>query len=128
MPEVIVALYDSHAAADDVRTELVADGFPTDRVELTSRGDEGRAGAVPGEAFDERATRYFDTLFDADDARGYAAFFIEGLQRGGAAIAVHPRGAEEIGRASEILQRHRPIEIEGRDLGGQGGVCVGHTD
>ncbi|MGH8285558.1 MAG: hypothetical protein ACRETT_07305 [Steroidobacteraceae bacterium] len=81
MPEVIVALYDSYGAAAHARTDLVAEGFPTDRVELTARIDEGRAGAVPG-----------------------------GLKRGGATITVH-----------------RPLDIEGRDLGSHAGVCVART-
>jgi hypothetical protein len=34
MTPVIVALYDDHGTADRVRTQLVADGFPTDRVAL----------------------------------------------------------------------------------------------
>jgi hypothetical protein len=124
MPEVLVALYDSYGAADAARTELVAAGFPTDRVELTSRLEEGRAGAVPGERFTERATQYFGTLFEDSDADRFTDFFTEGLQRGGAAIAVHPRGEEEIERATEILQRRRPVEIEGRDLGSRGGVFL----
>jgi hypothetical protein len=124
MPEVLVALYDSYGTADAVRSELVASGFPTDRVELTSRIDEGRAGTVPGERFSERVTQYFDTLFEASDSQRYTSFFTEGLQRGGATVAVHPRGEEEIEQAIDVLQRRRPIEIEGSDLGLQGGVCV----
>jgi hypothetical protein len=124
MPEVLVALYDSYATADALRTEMVSAGFPTDRVELTSRIDEGRAGAVPGERFTERVRRYFHTLFEDADSDRYTDFFTEGLQQGGATIAVHPRGEEETELATRILQRHRPIEIEGRDLGIEGGVCL----
>jgi broad specificity phosphatase PhoE len=124
MPEVLVALYDSHDAADAVRAELVAAGFPTDRVELTSRMDEGRAGAVPGERFTERATKYFDTLFERSDSEPYAQFFTEGLLRGGAAVTVHPRGEVEVESATEVLQRHHPLEIEGRDLEQQRGVYL----
>lgn len=123
MPEVLVALYDSYGTADAARTELVSAGFPTDRVELTSRVDEGRAGAVPGDRFSERVSRYFDTLFEESDVERYAGFFTEGLQRGGATITVHPRGEEEIERATAILQKRHPVEIEGRDLG-EGGVCL----
>ena len=124
MPEVLVALYDSYGTADAVRAELVSAGFPTDRVELTSRVDEGRAGAVPGDRFGERVRRYFHTLFEDSESDRYTDFFAEGLQQGGATIAVHPRGEEEIEQAERMLRQHRPIEIEGRDLGFQGGVCV----
>ena len=43
MTPVIVALFDDYGIADRVRTELVADGFPTDRVELTSLMEPGQA-------------------------------------------------------------------------------------
>jgi hypothetical protein len=114
MPEVLVALYHSYATANAVRAALVADGFPTDRVELTSQVDEGRAGETPGEEFSERISQYFGNLFEGDD-RGCIEFFTEGLKRGGAVITVHPRGPEEVERATTIMQRHKPIEIEGVD-------------
>jgi hypothetical protein len=112
MPEVLVALYYSYGTADAVRAALVADGFPTDRVELTAKVDEGQAGTGPGDAFGERITQYFENLFDGDGG-GCTEFFVEGLKRGGAAITVHPRGPEEVERATAILQRYKPIEIEG---------------
>lgn len=37
MRAVVAALFPSHEDAEGVRTRLVADGFPTDRVDLTSR-------------------------------------------------------------------------------------------
>jgi hypothetical protein len=120
MPEVLVALYYSYGTADAVRAALVADGFPTDRVELTSQVDEGQAGALPAEAFSGRISQYFETLFEGEDG-GCIEFFTEGLKRGGAVVAVHPRGAEEVERATAILQRHKPIEIEGRNLDAQRG-------
>ncbi len=112
MTEVLVALYHSYATANAARAALVADGFPTDRVELTSKVEEGQAGTVPGDEFSERITQYFENLFEGDGG-GCTEFFTEGLKRGGAAITVHPRGAEEVERATGILQRHKPIEIEG---------------
>jgi hypothetical protein len=46
MTPVIVALFDDFGVADRVRTQLVANAFPTDRVELTS----GHVPASPSEA------------------------------------------------------------------------------
>jgi len=40
--------------ADSVRTELVRDGFPTDRVELTASRERGRAITVPRSSRDAR--------------------------------------------------------------------------
>jgi hypothetical protein len=43
MSAVLLAVFDNHEAAEGVRTDLVRDGFPTDRVELTAGCEPGRA-------------------------------------------------------------------------------------
>jgi hypothetical protein len=72
MTPVIVALYDDYGIATRVRTQLVADGFVTDRVEVTSRLEAGQTDAEPGDAFGERVANYFHTIFDQnqEQARG----------------------------------------------------------
>ena len=47
MSAVILAVFSEYGAADRVRTRLVSDGFPTDRVELTASSEPGRAGLHP---------------------------------------------------------------------------------
>ena len=50
MSAVLVAIFNDHAAAEGVRTRLVKDGLPTDRVELTSCQELGQAKLVPRRA------------------------------------------------------------------------------
>ena len=45
MSAVLLAVFSQYGDADRVRTRLVRDGFPTDRVELTARSDRGRGRA-----------------------------------------------------------------------------------
>lgn len=114
MPNVLVALYDDYQVADRVRTELVLDGFPTDRVELTSDREAAQADTVPAGSRHERNRTYFRSLFEDGDEQDYADFFAEGVRRGGHTITVHPRGDYEIDRAREIMQRHEPVDIDAR--------------
>ncbi|HVC29569.1 MAG TPA: hypothetical protein VND24_00175 [Steroidobacteraceae bacterium] len=113
MTPVIVALFDDYGIADRVRTELVADGFPTDRVELTSLLETGQADAEPGDAFIARVSNYFHTLLDQGEQRsGNADDLARRVRRGNSAIAVHPRTDYEIDSARQILHRNKPVALE----------------
>ncbi len=116
MAAVLVALYDGHPAAERVRTELVMDGFPTDRVSLTSCREPGTAGVIPAESSAERFREYFESLFDSDAQRCHADQLADRVRSGAAAVTVHPRGEREIARATEILERNAPLEIDREHL------------
>ncbi|HXA93400.1 MAG TPA: hypothetical protein VNU73_09130 [Steroidobacteraceae bacterium] len=116
MPAVLLALYDGHAAAERARTELVSDGFPTDRVELTSVREPGNAGMIPAAARSERFREYFCTLFQGENGQRRAEVFAERVCGGGATVTVHPRGDQEIARAKEILTRQGPEALAEENL------------
>jgi len=116
MAAVLVALYDSQASAERVRTALVHDGFPTDRVALTSADEQGRAADIPASRSIERFRAYFESLFDEEPERRRVNALAERVRQGAAAITVHPRGEQEIARALEILERHRPVEVDREHL------------
>lgn len=116
MAAVLVALYESYPVAERVRTELVQDGFPTDRVELTSQPEPGTAGMIVADSRQDRFRSYFATLFDEERHRGCADFLAGRVAAGAAVIAVHPRGEREIERATQLIERHRPLEIDREHL------------
>jgi hypothetical protein len=117
MSALVVALYDNHTAAERVRTRLVHEGFPTDRVRLTSRSEPGEAAVVgPSEALQAQLEEYFSHLFDRDDERSNVHLFVDGVQQGHAALTVHPRGQVETDRALAIMEEAQPIEICDHDL------------
>jgi hypothetical protein len=116
MAAILVALYDNYSTAERVRTELVHDGFPTDRVELTSRPEPGTAGTLAAGSSEERFRKYFETLFDEERHRGCADYLAGRVATGAAVVTVHPRGDEEIGRASQILERNGPLELDREHL------------
>jgi hypothetical protein len=57
MSAVLLAVFNDYEAAERVRIELVRDGFPTDRVELTACCEPGRAGLLPGDSPHEKFAR-----------------------------------------------------------------------
>lgn len=116
MSAVLAAVYKSHEGAEEVRTRLVNDGFPTDRVELTSRKELGRAKLAPAADVEGKLTEYFQQLFP--DTRGDVPVhqLQSAIQAGQAVIAVHPRGEIETDRAIRILNDGGPMQIEARDL------------
>jgi hypothetical protein len=122
MSAVLVAAFADHATAERVRTRLVKDGFPTDRVELTSCQELGQVKLVPREGLGQKLTEYFRKLFQGS-GNGSAERSVELFQRavldGKASIAVHPRGDIETRRAIELLNEAGPVELRGADLENQ---------
>jgi hypothetical protein len=116
MSAVLAAVFSDHIAADQVRTRLVSDGFPTDRVELTSREELGHAKLVPASSVAEKLSHYFEQLFPEPGERMPVQRLQSAVMEGHAVIAVHPRGDIETGRAVEILNEGDPLEIRAQDL------------
>ncbi|HWZ64604.1 MAG TPA: hypothetical protein VNX02_16415 [Steroidobacteraceae bacterium] len=120
MSAVILAIFKQYSAADRVRTRLVSDGFPTDRVELTASEEPGRAGLQPAASVHDRFAGYFRTLLDKEEERSFVEALVERIESGAAAaITVHPRGAIETERAAEILEAEGATEVVGHDLENQ---------
>ncbi len=120
MSAVLLAVFGKPGDAERVRTRLVSDGFPTDRVELTSQAEPGRAGVQPAGSRRTKFLQYFRTLLKEEDERAFAEALAERVEGGNAAtIAVHPRGAIETARAAEILQSAGAVEVVGHDLQNQ---------
>jgi len=114
---VLLAVFNEYMVADRVRVNLVRDGFPTDRVDLTAACDLGRAGYQPGELQRTKCVQYFRTMFKTDADRPYVEGLAERVDTGGAAIiTVHPRGSIEISRARQILELANPVEVRHREL------------
>ena len=116
MSAVMAALFPSHQIAVAVRTRLVEDGFPTDRVELASREDPGHAEVVPARDMAEKLRLHFRQLFPEEQDAEATELLCRGILEGRAVIAVHPRGDIETERAREILEQAGPVELQARDL------------
>jgi hypothetical protein len=121
MSAVFVAVFNDHAAANGVRTGLVKEGFPTDRVELTFCQELGQAKLVPREGASEKLIEYFRTLFRAGTGIGdrWVPLFQRAVLDGKAVVAVQPRGDIETQRALQLLNQGGAVELRGVDLQNQ---------
>jgi hypothetical protein len=120
MSAVLLAVFNGFGDAERVRTRLVRDGFPTDRVELTARSERGRAGLLPAPSPHAQFQQYFRTLFSQEHERAFAELLASRVDEGAAAtVAVHPRGRIETTRAAEILESEGAQEVVGHDLNNQ---------
>jgi hypothetical protein len=119
MSAVLLAVFNEYGVADRVRTKLVGDGFPTDRVELTASCEPGRAGLHPAASARAKFLQYFRTLLSEDDEWAYVELLAARVEDGAVTIAVHPRGAIETARAAEILETEGALEVVGHDLENQ---------
>jgi hypothetical protein len=120
MSAVLLALFNRFSDAENVRTELVRDGFPTDRVELTASREKGRAGVQPAESSHGQFVQYFGTLFNQEDERGFVQELAKRVAGGNiTTIAVHPRGDIETSRAIQILENQGALRLVAHDLQNQ---------
>ncbi len=119
MSAVLLAVYEGHAVAERARTELVRDGFPTDRVELTDLEEPGRAGLIPADSFHGKLARYFQTLFSRVEESHYPEFLVQRIEAGASTVTVHPRGAIETLRARRILEGAGLTELAEHDIENQ---------
>jgi hypothetical protein len=119
MSAVLLAVFNDYESAERVRIDLFRDGFPTDRVELTAYCEPGRAALQPGPSSHDRFVQYFRTLFNREDERVCAELLAERVNQGVATVTVHPRGAVETSRATELFEKSVPQEILRHDVGNQ---------
>lgn len=123
MSAVLLAIFDQYKIAERVRLELVRDGFPTDRVELTAACEPGRAGLEPAESPHERFVQYFRVLFTLEEEQHHPEQLAQRLNTGAAAITVHPRGPTETARAKQILLNAHAVQLISHDLPNQTSRC-----
>jgi hypothetical protein len=118
MSAVLVAVYSDHSTADAVRSRLVSDGFPTDRVDLTSETDLGQAKLVPRDTVADQLTEYFRRIFQVDSTDDQRSVRVvqRAVLEGKAVLVVQPRGEVETQRAIQLLGDGNPLDMKGTDL------------
>jgi hypothetical protein len=119
MSAVLLAIFPDYDVASRVRMALFEDGFPTDRIELTASREPGRAALLAADTMHRQFARYFGALFTSAAEQEVPEHLACCLDDGAAAITVHPRGAVETSRATEILKLAHPTEVVAHEIGDQ---------
>lgn len=110
----MIALFPGYDLARQIATQLVADGFAADRVDVTSLQDLGRAAGMPAAEPFVKIQTYLRTLLPDLDDESIVARLAEAIRDGAATVTVHPRGTVEINRARELLQKRGPLHLFAR--------------
>jgi hypothetical protein len=108
----LAALFEHPQDAERARAELLAAGFPEERVRLTGPA------AAEGLRAAERLEQFFESLFSPAHTR-YTEVFLEGVRRGGRVVTVHGTDGEQCEQACEILERHAPVDVDAREAEGR---------
>jgi len=121
MSAILIAAFNDHATATALRTRLVHEGFPTDRISLTSRDEPGQAGLIPKDDFGSKLTEHFRTLLQTDysNSEDSIARLRNAVLEGKAVVAVQPRGDTETQQALQMFNDAGPISLHGVDLENQ---------
>ena len=113
MSAVMVAVFSSFGDAESVRTQLIRDGFPPARVEITATSVVADLGPQPRDSSRRRRyERYFSTYFSETGDRGFVEELAKRVASGRIiTVAVHPRGALEASRATEVLENQGALQV-----------------
>src|SRR5882757_9716014 len=113
MSAVLLAVFNDYEAASRVRTALVRDGLPTDRVELTAVCEPGRAALQPAESSHDRFMQYYRTLFKSDDDFPYIEALTERIDCGAATVYALGQGLDirkvVVGFEEGSVVLHEPV-------------------
>jgi hypothetical protein len=107
----IIALYPTPDVAEEARTRLDMVGIPTDRLDVVSLEDQGRATHVPDRSVTEDLSAYFHVLLKEESEWPLVDNIVDAIRVGKAALVVHPRGKAEIEMVRPIIEGHAPETV-----------------
>jgi uncharacterized protein (TIGR02271 family) len=114
----LVAVFESHAAAENAKRELIREGFSEEEIQFTNAGSFASDAAFGNTALSGNSSAHstghgmggwFRSMFgfDTEDS----GHFSEALQRGGTAITVRTDEAQA-DRASRLLNQYGAIDVD----------------
>jgi uncharacterized protein (TIGR02271 family) len=122
MEHTLVAAFDSEAHAQNALNDLVSAGFSRNDIHINASQQNDTIGktssSVGGAASDhqsigEKIKSFFHNMFGGEDT-AQADIYSEAVRRGGYVLTVMARDDDQVRRASDVLNRHNPIDMEER--------------
>lgn len=114
MENTVVGVYDSYAQAQNAMNELLSAGFSRSDVQLSpdteratgSNSDDTKGGSGIG--------NFFRSLFGMDEERDTRDVYSEAVRRGSCVLTVTASSDDMLDRATDIMNRYDPIDIDER--------------
>jgi uncharacterized protein (TIGR02271 family) len=116
MQHTIAAVYDKQVQAEQAIDDLVASGFSRDDVRLSqSEANDQNVRASPGasrdESFGSGVKSFFNDIFGTA-SRDDAELYSEAVLHGNYVLTVNVPDDDLVDRATEVLDRYDPVDIE----------------
>jgi uncharacterized protein (TIGR02271 family) len=115
--DTVVGVYDNYADAERAVQALVAEGFPRSKVRLNPETDAAAAGTATSAADQSQESGiggFFRSLFGTDEHREHHDVYAESVRRGSYVLTVDAESEDQVDRASEIMSRFNPVDIDER--------------
>jgi uncharacterized protein (TIGR02271 family) len=119
MENTVIGVYDSYAQAESAMNELLSSGFSRSNVRLNPEpsGNEPATATTAEELPREHGIgHFFRSLFGLEEHERHEHhdLYAEAVRRGSCVLAVDAASDEQRERATEIMNRHDPIDIDER--------------
>lgn len=119
MEHTVVGVYDSYSQAENAMNELLSAGFSRDDVQLSpdSSGMDTTARTTVDGQQEETGSgigNFFRRLFGMEEHREHHDIYAEAVRRGSCVLTVSASSDEQLDRATDILNRYDPVDIDER--------------
>lgn len=114
MQNTVVGVYDSYAQAQNVMNELLSSGFSRSDVQLSPDESTTSSTASSSDSGNSGIGHFFRSLFGMEDEREHRDVYSEAVRRGSVVLTVNAGSDEQRDRATEIMNRYDPIDIDER--------------
>ncbi|HEX2530708.1 MAG TPA: hypothetical protein VHK70_04475 [Burkholderiaceae bacterium] len=121
MAHTVVGVYENYRQAKEALGDLIRNGFSIKHANLSPRQDtnEAREAALreqhqPEGGFTGTIGGFFHSLFSTPEKYRHTDIYSEAVRRGAYLLAVYADTDEQFKRATEIMKRYEPVNIDHR--------------
>lgn len=113
MEKTLVAVFDDQSEAQRALEALSRAGFPNSRARLSSSGTTGGTTSITSSDHDESIGEKIAHFFGFGER--HQSLYSEAVRRGSCVLVVDAADDDEAERASDIIERYSPVDIDERE-------------
>lgn len=123
MPQILLAAFDRYAEAEQVKTELLSKGVPSDAIQISASFNPGTVDSsrveLVGEEPDDDASvankigSFFSKVF-GDDSSKHAGRYPEAARRGSTVVTVTLDTDDEVAMVEQVMEQNGAVDIDER--------------